>query len=360
MKSTRLVLLVGGRSTEHDASLHSYHALLADLNARRDSLLRTVAVCYADRAGLFRWHGTPEFPRTEAQLASGCPLGVGEVIGRLRVEGAFIFSLLHGNEGEDGAWQGLAEIADLRGSFGSVFSSALTMNKWAQSIIAGALEPELRIPKTVLMRARTAAADLETGLPCLGDAAVVIKPNRMGASHFASPLPCASVSEILACAERIFPYDEEVLVQERIDGVEYTVGCIEEKSGVRALPVIEARTERGFLGHVEKHATRMVEPFVHHVDSGPTGLLKKLSVALFRHFGVSTMCRFDFIVDARKNLFFLEANSIPGLSVGSAYPTMLRAVGKTRVDVVHAALRCHNKEQRRQKVLRYAIQHDHE
>lgn len=62
--------------------------------------------------------------------------------------------------------------------------------------------------------------------------------------------------------------------------------------------------------------------------------LQAIARTLFSNVGFSSMCRFDFIVKDDSQIYFLEANSIPGLMKNSLYPKMLRAAGIGIVDLV--------------------------
>src|SRR5262245_4691984 len=106
---TRIVALVGGRSTEHDASYHSYLGLLAALRSRPE-VVELAAVCFLSRRGVGYVHRAPPWPTSYEALSAGQPLSTAELALELSRLGHFVFSLLIGNEGEDGAWQGVAEV----------------------------------------------------------------------------------------------------------------------------------------------------------------------------------------------------------------------------------------------------------
>ena len=126
-------VLVGGKSTEHDASLLSYQGLLLDIAGRNVDCIKLIV--FLDRHGRIVIHrGFAEPVPVEELACGGEELSIGCLLDVLREAGLFIVNLLHGNEGEDGAWQGTAEVAGLFGSFGDVLSSAMGMDKWVQSL----------------------------------------------------------------------------------------------------------------------------------------------------------------------------------------------------------------------------------
>jgi len=193
----------------------------------------------------------------------------------------FLFSLLHGNEGEDGAWQGVAEVCDLKGTFGSVFASSVSMNKWAQAILAREIcGDECKLPRTWLLAPWNLQTRLQAAVVELQDKPFIIKPNQMGASLLTELYRNPLQSCVEAHLREIFAFDRGALLQEYIEGVEYTVGCIELEDGIKHLPVISVRPERGFLGHREKHKNDVkLDVTMHTDDNDLTLTLKRLSYA---------------------------------------------------------------------------------
>ena len=349
-------MLLGGRSTEHDASLRSYLGVMRDVESQADGCLTCTAVYYVSRQGKAFIHRQPPWPRSEIDLKGSPAVPLTTLIAELAQDHGFVFNLLHGNEGEDGAWQGIAEVADLRGSFGSVFASAITMNKWAQSVLAATIcGPRLRHPRMRRVIPSSTERDLERIVQEFDGYACVVKPNRMGASLLTERYDRLTIEQLRAIMAEVARFDPEILVQEYIAGTEYTCGCIERQGQIVALPLIQAVTQRQFLGHAEKHRKGMVEARMIREDTAITAELKQFSRQLFREFDLSTMCRFDYIVTDAGESYYLEANSIPGLMPGSAFPKMLAAAGFDCADLVRLSIEAAERRVQREKVLPYTI-----
>lgn len=354
--TTRILPLIGGRSTEHDASVHSWFGLLADVERRAPALV-IEELFFFTRDGAIRHH-RGALPRSYEALAAGTPASFGDFLAIARDPArGYLFSLLHGNEGEDGAWQGVAEVCDLRGSFGSVFASSVSMNKWAQAILARDLcDGAVRIPRTFRIDRANAATAIPAALAALAGAPCILKPNRMGASLLTTRFDDPTAARLAAAVDEILTYDPDALLQEFVHGSEYTVGCIEDGATITSLPVIRVSTERGFLGHEEKHGGGPAPDVeLYPTDTALTTALKRASERIFREIGFHLMCRFDFIVTAAGDVYFLEANAMPGLSLHSAFPRMLALVGLDRVDLVLASIRSTDTAAARRKVLPYVI-----
>src|SRR6266498_1501524 len=133
-----ITLLVGGRSTEHDASLHGYQHVLQQLSEHPGRVI-VDAVLYVDRDGLGHFFDQPPWPADEYDLQKRSAQPLVQAIARLLERNSFVFSLLHGNEGEDGGWQGVADVLGVRGSFGPTLASALGMDKYFQAMVVRTL-----------------------------------------------------------------------------------------------------------------------------------------------------------------------------------------------------------------------------
>ncbi|PEQ66870.1 D-alanine--D-alanine ligase family protein [Bacillus cereus] len=351
-------ILMGGRSTEHDASLLSYQGILKNQQNVSSTKLLLTKVYYISRDGEFFLHDTCPFPLTEEELLQGEKLQISTFIEMLYKEPTYQLNLLHGNEGEDGSWQGLADILDLRGSYESVFASSLTMNKWAQSILAQSIcQPDLLIPKTWKVGESDGNELLEQIILELAGKECVIKPNTMGASHFTDSYKEISLEKFKEIKENILKYDKQMIVQEFIKGIEYTVGCIRMNNELIILPMIEAKTKRNFLGHTEKHQKGHIDIRVLSDKEDLFNQLKKITEKLFIGFELSVMCRFDFIVDSLGNIYFLEGNSIPGLMSGSAFTKMLDSSPFIFEDFLLYHIKSKEKKKQVKKKLVYSIEH---
>ncbi len=345
----KVILLVGGRSTEHDASLHSY-AHVVDVILRHPDEMTLEAVVYVDRSGGFHVTRHTPWPVDMPTLSEPPLVPVGEALRQLA--GTYCFSLLHGNEGEDGAWQGLAEIFGLQGSFGSVLASALSMNKRMQSLVVRQLIPEVAVPPTWALRPGTPLAEM---VEELAGRPIVVKPNQMGASLLTRHLTEYSEEVLSAVVSDIFRFDTEALIQEYIPGTEYSCGVIERDGKALALPVMRIRTEGGFFGHEQKHQHGGARNSIASA-SGVVRAIQRHSERLFTELDLLGWARFDYIASLA-GIFFLEINSIPGLMSGSLFPRMLDAAGLGIVDLIRLTAQAAGRRAVRDKRLVYTIEH---
>ncbi|MGH7070232.1 MAG: hypothetical protein ACREFO_09475 [Acetobacteraceae bacterium] len=352
--SEAINILVGGRSTEHDTSVHSYTHVLNQVLADPTDRLAIAGVYYVNFEHGVHAHRQPPWPRSAAELAAPAAEPLLGVVAELTRSPSPVFSLLHGNEGEDGAWQGLAEVVGLRGSFGPVLASALAMNKFYMSVLATSLV-SVRMPRTSVLDAASTDADLGRAIDMLGSGACIVKPNSMGSSLLAGRYDSLAPATLRHLLQERLPYDPQLLVQEYIRGEEYTAGCLEMEGEVVVLPVVRAVTSDGFLGHAEKHRHGLVRAEVVSGQGEIAGRIGGISKDLFRRFGFVGMCRFDYLLGDDGELYFLEANTLPGLTNGSAYTRMLKAAGYGLVDLIKACISAARARPQRTKLLRYEV-----
>lgn len=353
--SRPIIFLVGGRSTEHDASLHSYAAF-------REALLREQAysdhhagVYYITRNGGVRAFPPGAWPSLD-ELESGQKLSLVEACSKLQEQQCYLFSLLHGNEGEDGAFQGLAEIFGLEGNFGSVLASALTMSKWELGLVMDGLKFEgVKTPKSWIIDTHQ-PNQLDAIIRELDGRPCVVKPNAMGASLLTTLVENPSAEVLKELIEEIKDFDTRCLVQAFIQGDEYTCGCVRKQSKFMTLPVVQAETDKHFLGHEEKHRAGLVNVIFHEQDTPLTKRIKEFSAYICDVLKLPDMARLDFIYhQATDTLYFLEVNTLPGFGCASIFPKMLAGGGISLKDLLSICVENARDSAVRNKYLPYDI-----
>ena len=280
----QVAVLLGGTSAERDISLMSGRAVLDALH-RQD---------------------IDAFPADPA-----APGFLEQVRGADRA-----FVMLHGRGGEDGVVQGALELLDLPYTGSGVLGSALAMDKVRSKRLwqaTGIATPAFEVVRE--------AADLERVTGHLGFP-VMVKPAREGSSiGMARADDTAALAQAWREAAR---YDPEVLVEQWIEGTEYTVALL----GTAALPVIRLVTPRAFYDYAAKYEADSTE---YHCPSGlapaEEARLQALALAAFGVLGASGWGRVDILTDATGTAFVIEANTVPGMTDHSLVPMAARAGG---------------------------------
>ena len=336
MAKLRVGLLFGGRSVEHEVSVASANSVLRALDPRRYD----VALISIDHEG--RWHlGGSSLPLEESvggtevmlpaipggrtlvakEASRSAELGSG---GELDV----IFPLIHGRGGEDGAIQGLMELASVAYVGAGVLGSALQMDKdVAKRLLAGAglpVVPWLAYAAPTLegagrRRAAEAAAQ-ELGLP------VFVKPANSGSSVGISK--AKDVHELEEALSEAVRYDTKVIVERGLDAREIEVAVIGNDSPEASVPG-EIVPSHEFYDYEAKYVDESTELLVPAPLSDPES--ERLRTMALQAFGVlegQGLARVDFLCERPSGEVFInELNSLPGFTESSMFPRLWEASG---------------------------------
>ena len=304
MRGTIVGVLRGGPSREHDVSLATGAAMLANLSPEKF----TSRDIYIDRAG--GWHST------------GRPVSPEEALRSLDV--ALVG--LHGEYGEDGEVQRLLERYGVPYAGTDSFASFVAMHKAMAKEKAreqGVLTPEYRLVEDVASAEETLRDVIRSF-----SQPVVVKPVRWGSSVGVSvvsgyaPLYSAVMTLLRGGAGG-------VLVEELIRGREATAGVVENLRGeaLYALPPIEIVPPEGdFFSYDAKYSGGTREVCPSHFPKATVAELERLARAMHEALGLRHYSRSDFIVSP-KGIYYLETNTLPGLGYESLFPKSLAAVG---------------------------------
>lgn len=297
-------VLRGGPSREHEVSLKSGAAMLANLPQER-FIARDI---YIDKNGQWHDRGRPAAPERILQQLDAVLIG------------------LHGEYGEDGEVQRLLERFGVpyagADSFGSYLAMHKAMSK-AHAREAGLLTPEFRYVARV-EESEAGASDAVRSFY----QPVVVKPVGWGSSIGVSMV--SGYRPALSAVQKLFSQGAPgVLVEALIKGREATVGVVENLRGeaLYALPPIEIIPPEGdFFSYDAKYsgATREICPgnFSRVVSEE----LRRAAKVMHRALGLRHYSRSDFIVTP-KGVYYLETNTLPAFTSESLMPKSLAAVG---------------------------------
>ena len=223
-----------------------------------------------------------------------------------------VFLGLHGNIGENGTIQGFLDTLGIIYTGSGPLSSAICMDKNISKIIAknnGITTPKWKLCDTVI-------DDAKMNYP------VIVKPNGQGSTV---GLQIAhNESELKPALEYAFNYDNSVLVEEYIQGRELTVMLIDGK----AQPVCEIIPSHEFYDYECKYTAGMSKYICPaEIDDNISNYVKKISENLFDLLKCENYSRADFRMDDQNKFWFLEMNTLPGMTDTSLAPISALAAG---------------------------------
>jgi D-alanine-D-alanine ligase len=230
--------------------------------------------------------------------------------------------MIHGTPGEDGVLQGYFDILQIPYTTCDATVSAVTFNKYFCSKIVkamgGALVAEsFRINSSLPYDVNEIA--YATGFPCF------VKPNAGGSSIGTTKVHAPD--ELRNAIEIAFREDDEVLIESFINGREITCGVIRSRGELISFPLTEVVSKKEFFDFEAKYDPRLAEEITPApIDETLASEIRKLSEKYYDLFHCKGVVRFDYIVEGNK-IWFLEVNTIPGMSAESIVPQQAKAFG---------------------------------
>jgi D-alanine-D-alanine ligase len=336
----RVGIIFGGRSGEHEVSVMSARGILKALDpARFEPVLVGI-----DRQG--SW----QLVEPRALLAQG---GADQVVGEgalARVSEAAIerrepadlrsrfgvdvfFPIVHGTQGEDGALQGLLEMAGAPYVGCGVLGSAVGMDK----DVAKRLLRDAGLPIVEFVVARKGSPALagleqrvakELGYPCF------VKPANLGSSVGVTKV--ASASELPAALEQAFRYDRKLVIERAIAAREIETAVLGLAQPEVSLPG-EIVPRHEFYSYEAKYldpnGAELIVPAP--ISEEQTREVQRLSLRAFEVLELEGLARVDFFLDRNTGEWFVnEVNTLPGFTEVSMYARMWQHSGLTYRDLV--------------------------
>jgi D-alanine-D-alanine ligase len=258
---------------------------------------------------------------------------VGRRLEEAKVDVAFL--ALHGRYGEDGTIQGLLEVMGIPYTGSGVLASALGMNKVAaKKVIAASGLPTpdyFEVPAGEDARSSAARIEDRLGLP------VMLKPVQEGSSLGVSKCKTA---EQLACAlEQGLSEFGKMFAEKFVPGTEITVGVLERDGRAEALPILQLVPKNEFYDYEAKYTEGMTEFILPaRLDPEVYARAQQTAVAVFGAIGCRGYSRVDMMVDQDGTPWFVEVNTLPGMTELSDLPAQARAAGISYEDLVETIL----------------------
>lgn len=240
-----------------------------------------------------------------------------------------VFIALHGRYGEDGTMQGLLEILGFPYTGSGVLSSALCMDKvMAKKIMEyeGIPTPPYQVITEQYDRSTIESLTKEMGLP------LVVKPVREGSTIGVSIV--REEDELEKALHEAFKYDQSVLVEKYIDGIELTAAVLGTKE-LRVLPLIEIVSETEFYDYTAKYTPGMSHHIIPaRIPPEAAAQVEELVLKTYKAMNCSQYARVDLMLNKKYEPFILETNTLPGMTETSLLPDAARAAGISFAELV--------------------------
>ncbi|MBR1622598.1 MAG: D-alanine--D-alanine ligase [Pseudobutyrivibrio sp.] len=326
-----IVVLSGGLSSERDVSFKSGTMVAKALRVKgHKALVLDVFMGYSDsecdvtdiflnsEENSVKANDIPtSAPDIKAIIASRpdkSPSFFGPNVIKICQMADIVFMALHGGDGESGKVQAALDLYGIKYTGNDYISSAVAMDKQMTKDFldrAGVPTPAGTSLKKVDREGFTFDK-----MPC------IVKPNCGGSSIGVTIVN--SDKELDAALDAAFEWEDEVVIEQFIQGREFSDGVIEGK----ALPIIEIAPKQGFYDYKNKYAAgSAVETCPAEISKEATDKMQRYAELAFKALGLTTYARMDFMMDADENIYCLEANTLPGMTPTSLLPQEAAVTG---------------------------------
>tara|TARA_B100001079_G_C16370641_1_gene497269 strand:- start:656 stop:1534 length:879 start_codon:yes stop_codon:yes gene_type:complete len=276
-----IAVLMGGNSAERDVSLKSGEAVYKALVSKNIDCFK------------FDWNGDNLNKLWEMSFDK-------------------VFIVLHGRGGEDGFIQKQLEEKSISYTGSNSKSSKIGMDKsvtksyWSSN--------NLPVAPSVIANSNKSLPIINFPLPW------AVKPTLEGSSIGISKV--GKESQLDDALKLAWKYDENAMVEKWIEGGEYTVAILNNKS----LPTIKIIADNNFYNYESKYISDNTQ-YLCPADLDPKqeAVLQTLALQAFKVLGAKDWGRVDFIIDNNNNPFLLEINTVPGMTDHSLVPMAAKA-----------------------------------
>lgn len=324
----KIVVLAGGTSTERDVSLSSGKKIYYALKEQgQNAILLDVFLGYegqtADIFGTeYDWaehiseiqEKEPDTEQIKSMRGDALDTFFGPNILTICQKADIVFLALHGADGENGKLQAAFDLFGIKYTGTDYVSAALAMDKSLSKALFqyyGITTPESRVLKKEFNYRDTLSFPKVVKVACGGSSVgVYIVHNE---------------EEFGKALKEAFRLESEVIVEEYIEGREFSVGVMEGS----ALPVIEIEPKQGFYDYKNKYQPgNTVETCPAVLPEEKTRELQAAAEKVFRILRLKTYARIDFMMSGRNGrIYCLEANTLPGMTPNSLLPQEAAAIG---------------------------------
>lgn len=323
----KIVVLAGGNSTERDVSLVTGSMIYKALtNKGHQVMLLDVYLGYEEEnyADIFSvkrdWSEkigaissqNPDISQVKALRKDNPECAIGPHVIDICMQADIVFLALHGQNGEDGKIQAMFDLLDIKYTGTNYLSSALAMDKTISKELFA--KYDILTPKGISV--------VEGDTICWESFPCIVKVNCGGSS--VGVYKANDTKELQEALEKAFTYEKRVLIEEFIEGREFSIGVIDGK----ALPIIEIAPKVGFYDYKNKYqAGSAVETCPADLPQEVTKAMQESAQKVYEALRLCTYVRIDYRVDSEFQFYCLEANTLPGMTPTSLLPQEAAAVG---------------------------------
>lgn len=251
-----------------------------------------------------------------------------------KVKFDFAYIVQHGAPGENGELQGYLEMLKVPFSTCSSLVSTISFDKYACKSFIKGLGIVKTAPDNFIRQGSDVYAFVQDTVSKL-KFPMFVKPTQGGSSFGVTMVK--TEAELGPAVLFAFSENSTVLVEQGVTGRELTCAAYTDGQEVKALPLIEIVSENEYFDYDAKYNGHSQEICPAPVSEEERELVQNTTCALYRSLGCKGVVRMDYILTA-DGLYFLEVNTIPGMTSASLVPKMVRAAGIDITDFLNTII----------------------
>ena len=248
-----------------------------------------------------------------------------------KVKFDYAFIMQHGHPGEDGLLQGYLEMLGVPLSSCGAFVSTIAFDKFAcksylRDVDFVQCAPDVLVRKGDDLEKVAEAVNAKLRYP------VFVKPTDGGSSFGVTKVH--EPSELIDAIKFSFSEGPTAIIEQGISGRELTCAAYLDGGEVKNLPVIEIVSDNEYFDYDAKYNGHSHELCPAPIDKSLSDDIQRTSRLIYKRLGCKGLVRMDYIV-SENGIFFLEVNTIPGMTNASLVPKMVRAAGMDMTDFLN-------------------------
>ncbi len=302
MKKIRIAVLTGGNSSEREISILSANNIIDNLCPEKYEIHKIVIT-------QSQWVAVKDNSETPIDKNN------------FTIDGKtfdIVYPVIHGTPGENGLIQGYLQTMNILFVGCSLLTSSLTFNKYfCNQYLRNYNVP---IAKSVLTR-KHAKPNIDeiiqhVGLPCF------VKPNEGGSSFGITKVK--QKSQFQDALNNAHKESNEVIIEQFIEGIEITCGVFKTRKEAKVFTPVEIVSKNDFFDYQAKYDSNYNQEIIPaRITALQTNQVQELTSQIYDYLNCKGIVRMDFIL-SNNTFYFLEVNTIPGMTAESIVPKMIK------------------------------------
>ena len=332
MKS--VVVIYGSDSSEWEVSVRSGEFTASQIDGARYDVYEMFARFGSWSIAAYRKNGGERIVIPEQERPVVDKSEFSAVIEGEKVKFDYAYIMQHGTPGENGLMQGYLEMIEVPHSGCNAFVAAVTFDKYScksylKDVDFVKCADDIFIRKGEHTEGMAQKAVERLSLP------MFVKPTDGGSSFGVTKVK--KVEDFDAAVEAAFAEGKTIMAEGAIVGRELTCAVYFNGHENVALPVIEIITDNEFFDYEAKYNGHSREVCPAQIPDSLRDEIQEVSKKIYAHLGCSGLVRVDYIA-SEEGLYFLEVNTIPGMTSASLVPQMVRAAGLSMTDFLNTII----------------------